>query len=370
MPRSLPPLFAVFLVCAVGTASGQEEDEEAGAFNVLETVRDADGHVGVTAAVVDSEAYGGVRLMRYGDCLLGAELTVEGYEGESLFTAFAIMGRGLCKVASKQRKARGGATPPSVLVLGLGAGTAPKHYLQHCPAGVGARVTSVENSTTVARFAQAHFGYATKLPVVLGDAREVVFDDAQASLHDVVLQDLYMGWNPLHMLSLDVFERLKAAWMTPGTSVLIVNFVGYSPKPHDMREAVDDGESLPLFSEAVAVTLRKVFAEVRCYRDGPLSDEMLAEPSNIICFCSDDPLLIDFGAPARSESVRPFSSLTFDWHHENFRHWRVLDRTHSTAPVLDRRDPSSLEPFQASLARTSAFMKQQVRGFLPDDLWT
>eukprot|EP01063_Lacrimia_lanifica_P016237 TRINITY_DN22840_c0_g1_i1.p2 TRINITY_DN22840_c0_g1~~TRINITY_DN22840_c0_g1_i1.p2 ORF type:complete len:395 (+),score=144.38 TRINITY_DN22840_c0_g1_i1:81-1265(+) len=385
-----------WLAAALGAACG---DDTAG-YAVRARAADADGHRGVSAAVVDSEEYGGVRFMKYGDCLLGGVLTMEGYEGESLFNAFAVMGRGVCRVAARQR-ARPDPPADALLVLGLGAGTAPRHAFEAC----GFRtIDAVENSTVVAEFARAHFGYPRALPVALDDARRYIFARGEGTaaegegtcadgggggvwdyvkallpggsgggaprLYSVVLQDLYMGWNPLNMLTQDAFARVERAWLARD-GVHIVNFVGYSPTPGaaDAAAAVNTW-----FARSVAKTLRTVYAAVRCFRDGPL-DASLAEPSNIICFAARSSELLQQPTPADPAlGAVPLAELPYGWHQENFHHWEVLREADAAEeppghPASVLTPGTDLGEYAASLDATAAFMRRFVRGFLPEALW-
>ena len=314
------------------------------------------GVEGTSVAVIDSSAYGGVRYLRHGTCLVGA--VFRGAPDESLFTAFSIMGHAVCRVAQSLR-----ATAPqqqrqrSLLVLGLGAGTAPLFAARRC-LGRRWRVDAVERSAAVVRLAQRHFGYG--LGVEVAEARAYVFrrgeEEEEGLGYDVVLQDLFVGHNPAHMLTAEAFRRVRAHVLRAGSGVHIVNFVGFSHGPD------------AAFSRSVARTLREVFAHVDCYRDSPLEGAALHEPCNVLCFGTDRAALTAFGEADPEKAVLPSDQLPHGWHSANFQHWRVLDGGEGDDAVV-LRDGASLDAFADALQRASAYSRDAVRSFLREDLW-
>jgi hypothetical protein len=126
------------------------------------------------------------------------------------------------------------------------------------------------------------------------------------------------GTTPEHLLSLEVIERIRRI-LTPG-GLLALNFVGYEEGPN--AEA----------ALSVARTIRKVFPQVRAFRDSPLGDRP-GEPTNLIFFASD--AAMEFHVPD-------------DFHFENdvcervlrsFQKWEVLTTVPDGELVTDGRNP-------------------------------
>ena len=330
----------------------------------------------------------GLRLLRYGGCILGARFLAPGFEEYSPFTAFSLMGDAVARVAARQRRAGGDlGAERAFLQLGLGVGVVPQRA-----AALFDVVDAVENSTVVAQLAREHFGYRAGR-VFLADAFSLVLSragtgagaDASTCAAEscasappgsrrylVVAQDLFLGFNPTHVLRREMFGAIQRHWLHPELGVLVVNFVGYHRGPQS------------LFARSVAATLRADFAAVQCFRDCSLQHQP-AVATNIFCLAAQRRELVEIlsprgAAPDPAKRDIAMDSVNLDWIRDNFEHWRVLEpgaegegggaeealAAAAAAPIQGELD---LAPFAASFAQVAKDMAALTRPMLPERLW-
>mmetsp|Transcript_4917 Transcript_4917/g.7445 ORF Transcript_4917/g.7445 Transcript_4917/m.7445 type:complete len:344 (-) Transcript_4917:182-1213(-) len=342
-------MMILWTILILGTASGR----------VVQRVNNADGGK-VSAAVIDNTD-SGIRFMRYGDCLLGAKFVDEQYEEYSPFSAFQIMGAAVCMVSYKQTE------PGRFLQLGLGTGFVPMHVKRNACYSM---VDAVDNSSVVKSFAEEHFGYNAG-SVILDEARAYMERKSQEcasdtnALYDLVAMDLYIGLNPTHVLNKKMFEQVKLS-LNKKQGVFLVNFVGFVQGKHKA------------FSCSLVGTLRAVFNKVSCFRDNPPSyNENSA--SNIMCFSSDFPTLVDFGKPDPIQASIDPSKVTSDWIQSNFYHWAVLeedecvvDENHAEVVLIEedvKKTAALFEEFEESFQAAASELESLIFPYLSPDEW-
>jgi hypothetical protein len=344
----------------------------------------------------------GLRLLRYGGCILGARFLAPGFEEYSPFTAFSLMGDAVARVAARQRRAGGDlGAERAFLQLGLGVGVVPQRA-----AALFDVVDAVENSTVVAQLAREHFGYRAGR-VYLADAFSLVLSRADAGTgtgtgtgtgagagagadastcaaescasappgsrrYLVVAQDLFLGFNPTHVLRREMLGAIQRHWLHPELGVLLVNFVGYHRGPQS------------LFARSVAATLRADFVAVQCFRDCSLQHQA-AVATNIFCLAAQRRELVEMlsprgAAPDPAKRDIAMDSVNLDWIRDNFEHWRVLEpgakgegggaeealAAAAAAPIQGELD---LAPFATSFAQVAKDMAALTRPMLPERLW-
>lgn len=340
-------------------------------FKVQVRVGNADGGNSSVAVIDNEEA--GVRLLRYGDSILGGQFLSQEWQELSPFTAFVTMGILATRVAANQG---GNRSQAAMLQLGLGVGSVPQFAKMRGAYGI---VDAVENSTVVAKLACEQFSYNAGR-IFFADAHEFIqrhrsglmearqpgqfqdreflhtvkggaelsqrdeiefgargtqeattFEGTQLEFtaldpnegcsvttslaprrrYELIAQDLYMGWNPLHMLRKEVFRTFRREWLHPERGVYLVNFVSIFRGP---RSA---------FFRAVVHTLQYEFAHVICFRDAPPSHEATL-PANHMCLASQNASLIDMGPVLPARRAVPLSSLDLASIADYVTHWRIF----------------------------------------------
>ena len=240
-----------------------------------------------------------VRLLRSDHSILGAQFVSDGSP------AFAFV-HILEAVRFLRPKAR------NALQIGLGIGSVPRALSSQ-----GIRFDAVEIDPSVVRFAKQYFGFLPNGDVHEEDARTYL-RHAQRQ-YDVVVHDTFTGGTtPEHLLSLEVLQRIHAS-LRPG-GVLVLNFIGYY--------AGEQAEA----SFAVARTIKAVFANVRVFRDAPLTEEP-EMPGNLLFFASDGSVEFDIPANANFESAVCQQIL------RSFQAWEVLRQVPAGALITDAKNP-------------------------------
>ncbi|GBG28474.1 Hypothetical Protein FCC1311_046972 [Hondaea fermentalgiana] len=354
---------------------------EASRYVLRERIEHADG--GRASAAVVDDRFLDIRLLRYGDSILGANFIGKG-AASSPFSAFVMMGAMAVRIAERQA---GDRSQTSMLQLGLGAGTVPS--IAHLRGAFG-RIDAVENSTSVARLAVEHMDYHAG-KIYLADAHEFIMQPAQTERRDacdqmleppnvlpqpaqsfqgryaLVAQDLYMGWNPMNMLCREVFRRVKNDWLDPLHGVYMVNLVAVYRGPH------------AAFFRALVHTLQVEFPFVSCYRDAPPAHDHDL-PANLACLASTSAHLVDMGDVNLRLRAANLTELDPVWVDANFHHWRVFPLVHgdeghsmdsddfNNSLALLSRD-ADLAPWSAQLRFVEEYMRELVRPMLPDIFW-
>jgi len=280
--------------------------------------------------VVEVTAHGHVvRYLLSARGVLGAAFVAEELRDQPLFTVFALH-RSVRFLAPRPRNA---------LVLGLGANAVPGHLRAH-----GVATDVVERDAGVCALAARFFGADDPSPASEGtstrgrlwmtDAEEFLFAGGErqdAKRYDVVIHDLFSARNPSAMLRQAVFRRLRDAWLEKA-GVLIVNFLGH----HDPKASKEAARGYPL-GAAIARSLRRVFAVVRCFREVPLDmDEGLV--ANIMCWASSQPWT--YHPPTTGEFAHA-PKMSPQWATVNYQQWEVFEEV-QPRPSPDRCD--ELEP--------------------------
>jgi spermidine synthase len=198
------------------------------------------------------------------------------------------------------------------LQIGLGIGS-----LSRALSSNGIRFDAVEIDPSVVRFAKQYFGFLPNGDVNEEDARTYLRHTPKQ--YDIVVHDTFTGGTtPEHLLSLEVLQRIHAL-LRPG-GVLALNFIGYHVG--EQAEA----------SFAVARTIKAVFANLRVFRDAPLTEEP-ENPGNLLFFASDDRLEFEIPANAKFESEVCEQLL------RSFQDWEVLRLVPTGAIITDAKNP-------------------------------
>lgn len=200
--------------------------------------------------VVRAEAVGvPADFLLCGDAIIGARYADEEYEGQAVFTAFALLQASRFLLPLPRR----------ALVLGLGAGAVNEALLH---AGVPA-VDTVELVPEVVEAAAMFFGFQQYPAGIRGsttfvrDAAEVLFaEPAYPQGYDLIVHDMYAGANPTALLSQQLFRRIRDSWLSE-RGVLWVNFIGYDSPLRGEKSRV----AYPL-TKAIVTTLQSLYAEV------------------------------------------------------------------------------------------------------------
>ena len=156
----------------------------------------------------------------------------------------------------------------SALLVGLGAG-----HLVNTYAEFGIATDSMEIDPVVAELATRYFNFTPTGDVIVGDARYQI--NHLDKTYDFIIHDCFTGGaEPIHLLSVEMFQKLKAR-LNPG-GILALNFVGLTT----------EGDQAPV--EAVAKTLDQVFPHRRTFGSDPS-----ATFNDYVFFVSDQPLVLD-----------------------------------------------------------------------------
>jgi spermidine synthase len=265
-----------------------------------------------------------VRFLRSDHSILGAQFVLDGSP------AFAFV-HVLEAVRFLRPKAR------DALQIGLGIGSLPRALSPH-----GIRFDAVEIDPSVVRFAKQYFGFLPNGEVHEEDAR--MYLQHTHRKYDLVVHDTFTGGTtPEHLLSLEVLQRVHAS-LRPG-GVLVLNFVGY----HMGAQAEA--------SFAVARTIDAVFANVRVFRDAPLT-EGTESPGNLLFFASDGGLEFDIPASGQFESVVCEQIL------HSFQAWQVLRQVPSGALITDAKNPLSRLQIRSTEKHFAA-----MNELIPTEVW-
>lgn len=246
-------LLAVALLLGVGTAIGERD------YPGSEVVFEAETHYGWVRVIDQPER--GVRWLMSGGSTIGAE---------DLETGLGLLGYQQV-VGQLPRFHPAG---DSALLVGLGSG-----HLVNAYAGFGVRTDAIEIDPAVAHAAQAYFSFQPTGDVIVGDARYRI--QQLNRRYDLIVHDCFTGGaEPIHLLSLEMFQTLKAR-LKPG-GVLALNFVGLT----------HEGQQAPV--EAVANTLDQVFEHRRTFVSSPE-----ATFNDFVFVVSDAPLELSGPEPPR-----------------------------------------------------------------------
>lgn len=161
--------------------------------------------------------------------------------------------------------------PKTLLVLGGGAYTIPRHLVAH---DAHLEIEVVEIEPTLFALAQSHFGLSdvSRITNHVSDAR--VFLDANEKEFDVIFTDTMASDHniPFHLTTLEYYESLRRALAPEG--VVISNYIG----------TIDpDPESL---TARIYHTLQHVFTHVDMYQ---VTERDYREPQNIMFISYNTP---------------------------------------------------------------------------------
>jgi len=244
---------ALVLLVGVGSYTGARD------YPGSEVVFEEESHYGWVRVVDQPER--GIRWLMSGGSTIGAE---DLSSGLGLLSYQQVVGE-LPRFMPRGRDA---------LLVGLGSG-----HLVNTYAEFGIATDSMEIDAAVARAAEDYFSFQSTGDVIVGDARYQI--KQLDKTYDFIIHDCFTGGaEPIHLLSLEMFQELKAM-LRPG-GVLAVNFVGLTI----------EGEEAPV--EAVANTLDKVFPHRRTFVSDPD-----ATFNDYVFFVSDEPLVLDRALSSR-----------------------------------------------------------------------
>lgn len=374
-----------FGTCADGGAAGADGScDGAGSPSYQVLAKIEDPKLGTVRVVRTMPFRHEIDFLMSGAACIGARWLATEFHSQLVFNIFNIMGA----VRWLQPK------PQRVLMLGLGAGSAPTMLRND-----GIRTDVVELHPGVVQAAAKYFdydasgnaskerldvnwGYTDLQPYAGGstsiaDARKFIFEE-KPSRYDVIVHDLFVGLNPVMLHSQQVYTRLREHWLAD-QGVLLVNFLGYHA-PATGSNADESQTAYPL-SAALARTLRRVFPRVRCFTDHETNCPKpkkgkgtpgcsQGEPSNIICFCSAEPWTIKL--PKFDAFINPAPDTVF-WTIQNFQTWEVLrpesEEAAAAGKVIDEEVGG--EQWLVANQIVTKHMKKIVKeNLLPhDDLW-
>lgn len=312
------------------------------------------------ASVVETENH---RFLIFDDQIIGCEHRDVRVRDQMAFSAMALMATLAFLVP----------TPSRVLCLGLGAGTVP-HYLRM----QGIHTDVIEIDEGVIRLAEEYFlfgmsgaGASGGGTVIHGDALDILSQAPPHGRYDVVLSDLWSGYNEGRALNAAFFARIRDAWLREG-GVLAINLVAFAEGPH------------AALARDVARTLASVYASVRVYAefdphepDGP-KDAL--EPANLLLLASDAASSLRHAPPsyvavedAMDDDVGGGSPEPGSMHHvfERFEAWQPSSLAKAVEGLdgrvlRTRHDWDALQSERAAVARG---MREQQRELLPREAW-
>ncbi|OQR95318.1 hypothetical protein ACHHYP_20006 [Achlya hypogyna] len=292
----------------------------------------------------------GMQFLVSDDSIMGAQFTDAELAHQAVYPGFAIMQASLFLDRSLRR----------ALQIGLGVGTVPTFLRQQ-----GVATDAIELSQATVDMAAAHFGYelCTGEACPRGWTRVMdglVFldDDAAPTSYDVVIIDVYTGFNVLPFYTLETLGRIRNSWLHRD-GVVVMNFVGYYLEPHmDIVRAID-------------ATFRAVFKHVRLFREMPAND--LHEPANLVFFASDAPITFSFPKGFENPPSGYYEALV------KFQDWEMhlgptavdvaADGSVTTTSAEPLTKATDLRVFEASHEATVSFMAARCHELLPQRMW-
>ncbi len=169
--------------------------------------------------------------------------------------------------------AYGTAPPESVLMLGLGGGTAALQYRTLYPE---ARVLGVEIDRRVVELGHEYMGLPRDVDVVIEDARTfLAIDDGH---YDVILVDAFQfPYIPFQLTTREFFELLHDR-LSPG-GVVLLN-VGRDGHRHDVVHALARTSS-EIFTHVVGTDVRGTYNSVLFLTDHPPEQALGLRPLNL-----------------------------------------------------------------------------------------
>ncbi len=246
-------LLAAVLLLGVGQITGERDSPGSQVLFEQET------HYGWVRVVDQPEK--GIRWLMSGGSTIGAEDIAS---GEGLLGYQQVVGH----------LPRFDPAGTSALLVGLGSG-----HLVNVYEPFGVTTDAIEIDPAVAHAAGEYFSFEPTGQVIVGDARYRI--KQLNKQYDFIIHDCFTGGSePIHLLSLEMFQELKAK-LKPG-GVLALNFVGLTL----------EGEEAPV--EAVAHTLDQVFDHRRTFVSSPS-----ATFNDFVFFVSDRPLELEGAGQTR-----------------------------------------------------------------------
>eukprot|EP00026_Physarum_polycephalum_P012169 Phypoly_transcript_12448.p1 GENE.Phypoly_transcript_12448~~Phypoly_transcript_12448.p1 ORF type:complete len:361 (-),score=57.30 Phypoly_transcript_12448:25-1107(-) len=237
------------------------------------------------ASVVDDIKNGNpIRLLTYGDSILGGYWNVEGKP--SAFTAFDVME--LALYAHPDAK--------TALIIGLGTGL----FARRC-AKFGVRSDVVEIDPVVVQLATQYFGFSTKGKLYIEDA--VTFTDSSEVLdshqYDIIMHDLFSGDIDTSLYTMESLRKIESSLSADG--VFVLNLVG-----RPLSDA----------SKLVYNTLSTIYKHVRCIVDQKIDLSLPVRPIvNMVFFASHKPVKFDI-PPHFSPTANIYSKEWVFTHHK------------------------------------------------------
>jgi spermidine synthase len=311
-----------------------------------------------------------IQFLTCGKSVVGAQFLKAEFRDQAAFTGFAVQESAMFAKKNAKR----------ILQLGLGAGIVPTFFREH-----DMPVDVVEFSAPIVYMAAHHFGYNScckTMPAncsdgqsvaecekknghtIIQEARQFLFTPGannETGKYDIVLSDLFMGSNPGHLYSKQVFEQIQRVWLR-ADGIVAVNFVGLH---------VGAGSKS---ARILARTLRAVFSVVRCYRDSHPSQEP-EFATNIVCFASTTPF--EFKVPVHHpDLVDPIEGSSF-WVMKHFQKWEVLtevERGGKDNKVETEADEIFTDDFNSLLIAgaqriTEAKLWKHAQDLIPLHIW-
>ncbi|KAF2858915.1 S-adenosyl-L-methionine-dependent methyltransferase [Piedraia hortae CBS 480.64] len=226
---------------------------------------------GYVSVVEDSK--NGYRVLRADHSLLGGEWLLtparraEGWRTEeSIFGAFHLLEA--VRLIDTEAGRRDAVRDATALVVGLGAGTAPKALYAH-----GIDTTVVEVDPVVGRFARGYFGLPMGVRLEVADAKRWVRRraDAEEGGFDYIVHDVFTGGAEPEGLFGEEFLGMLRGLMAPDGAVAVL-YAGRLEQEMTQR---------------VLRTVYKVWEEqCRLFRDG---DGEEGDFMNLVVFCRNKP---------------------------------------------------------------------------------
>jgi spermidine synthase len=231
---------------------------------------------------------------------------------------------------------------------GLGAGTAPKAFVQH-----GLNVTVVELDPKVHEYATKYFNFPEDHNAVIGDAVEWAskYSKEHPESFDYIIHDVFTGGaEPTQLFTLEFLQQLSALLKEDGA--IAINFAGDITMPP---------------TKIVFNTIAKVFPTCRVYRDTPPYEE--ESFLNMVVYCTKLNAKIEWRATTNEDYLGSMARRAFmppDEGYELELPKIFGERKYLASDILTRANETALEEFRLD----SALRHWKImRTVLPDKVW-
>ncbi|KDO23730.1 hypothetical protein SPRG_10508 [Saprolegnia parasitica CBS 223.65] len=323
----------------------------ASTFDILETRLEGETRVSTIRADMDfASSTVEMQFLLSDHSIMGAMFMEDGIREQAVYPGFAVMQSSIFLERQLDR----------ALQIGLGVGTVPTFLRTN-----GVPTDAVELSAATVEMAASYFEYDDCRVAPCPRGQTYVMDglqflaDEPTSTYDLVIIDVYTGFNVLPFYTQETLTRIDTQWLTRH-GVVVMNFVGYYNEPN--MDIV----------HAIRATFKSVFRHVRVFREMAAND--LHEPANLIFYASQAPITFKFPPGLETPPPGYYEALV------TFQEWEMLKEdevqvdadgsvaARSAAPILTTT--TDLTQFEATHVATVAFMEARCKALLPDAMWS